>query len=96
MKPIERFCNIIYGGINRSVEDLWISEIRMSLKDCVLDDEGNLESVPDILNNIGFHTAQYPTSICPVKDRKDLDLGQQVLTSWPLEHDDEIFNSYNW
>lgn len=87
---------LVCGGLNKSIEDPWMYKIQMSLRDCVNEDGEEFNSIPDILNDLCFHTSQYPTTMCFAKKRDDYEMGHQVLQSWGIEHDDAMFDLSWW
>ena len=84
------------GGLNKSIDDPWLYKIQMSLRDCINEDSEEFDIVPDILNDLCFHTSQYPTTIGFYKKRDDYERGHQVLRSWGIEHDDAMFELPWW
>jgi hypothetical protein len=68
------------GGISINVEDPWITDLMMNLRD-----KGNIDDAlifeGDLLEDLSFHTSQDPTPISETKE-----LYHQTRVSWPADY----------
>lgn len=55
------------GGLSRYIEDPWITDLMMNLRDKG-DIDDNLISEGDLLEDISFHTSQDPTALTETKE----------------------------